>query len=221
MPEHHGLFESQRRSSWFHLFGQSALHEETWSDQQDEPELPYELFTSPMAFVSCDLQHFKVFPAPGRRLTEQYFIPDIGLRRKAQMPSPQPVRMRRDENLVASAADLADLFAKINNLAFAPEEDQYGLVRPSQHAFKWCFSLLAEIVQRSGTMRAPSDVAADRNADIRISWRLGGRLAELVCPSDQAEDPYIYHSSEQEFAIAERVTAEQLSGWIRWATEDA
>lgn len=220
MPEHRGIFEAQRRSPFSQLFGQWTMREAIMAGQQDEPDLQYELLTSPMSFWGDDLQHSKVvFPAPGRRLTEQYFIAgQIAHQCEAQLPPTLLLRVKRDENLIASAVDLADLFSKINQLAFAPDEDLYGLVRPSQHAFKWCFSLLAGVVQRTGTIHTPSDVSADRNADIRISWRVGARFAELVCPSDEIEDPYIYHSSEKEFDVAEKVTAEQLSHWIRWAT---
>lgn len=118
--------------------------------------------------------------------------------------------------LVGSPVELAELLHKINDLAFEEEEDQFGPIRPTFHAFKHCMKLILEIAA-DGKLFRPSDITTDHNGDIRISWTKGNREAELVCPSD--DRPYIYYSNEQAYGTDEDLTADKISERVRWALE--
>jgi hypothetical protein len=121
-----------------------------------------------------------------------------------------------EESSVATATELAEVLAEINNLAFQVEEDEYGLVRPSYHAFKHCLRLVLTLAQR-GVLAKPSSISTDPNGAIRIVWTSDDREAELVCPSEEGEAPYIYSSSSEKYEIEGDSGPEALMRKIRWA----
>jgi hypothetical protein len=166
----------------------------------------------------------RIIPAPGQRLDEYYFV----VLWKLDQSSLEPMRLaageaealQSGERLVGSASEMADLLWRINELSFAPEQDEYGPIRPSYHASKYCVKLLADFVRRHGTIRMPSDISCDRNADIRIAWTRDAKEIELVCPSPEGELPYVYHSSPEGYGTDEEIGIDRLSHWLQWVFSD-
>jgi len=120
------------------------------------------------------------------------------------------------ESSVTTAAELAEIVTDINSLAFQVEADDYGLVRPSYHAFKHCLKWILMLAQRGGLIK-PSSITTDPNGAIRIVWESDDREAELVCPSEEDEMPYIYSSSSDEYKTDGDFGPEALMRKIRWA----
>ena len=123
-----------------------------------------------------------------------------------------------DDSLIASVDELGEVLSTVNDLAFQMEEDEYGLVRPSYHAHRHCMRILLAMAQ-SGEFIKPSDIGTDRNGAIRIAWTHEGREAELVCPSEEAELPYVYYSSEDSYGTDTEITPVGLISRIRWAKD--
>ena len=124
--------------------------------------------------------------------------------------------VRTDEALIGSVSELGDVLSTVNDLAFQVEEDEFGLVRPSYHAHRQCLRVLLALAQKSEFIK-PSEIGTDRNGDIRISWAGEGREIELVCPSEEAESPYIYFSSAETYGTETDISADGLLSKIRWA----
>jgi hypothetical protein len=123
-----------------------------------------------------------------------------------------------DDTLIASVDELGEVLSTVNDLAFQVEEDEYGLVRPSYHAHRYCMRILLAMAQSSEFIK-PSDIGTDRNGAIRIAWTREGREAELVCPSEDAELPYVYYSSKDSYGTDTEITPEVLISRIRWAKD--
>jgi hypothetical protein len=124
----------------------------------------------------------------------------------------------RDDSLIASVDELGEILSTVNDLAFQIEEDEYGLVRPSYHAHRHCMRILLAMARSSEFIR-PSDIGTDRNGAIRIAWIHEGREAELVCPSESVELPYVYYSSKDSYGTDTEITPAGLISRIRWAKD--
>jgi hypothetical protein len=125
-------------------------------------------------------------------------------------------RTATEEALVGSPSELATILAKINDLAFEDEQDQFGPIRPTYDALKNCLRWILELAA-GGRLLQPSDITTDHNGDIRISWTKGNREAELVSPSDGQS--YLYFSSKETYGTDAELTADKISEGMRWALE--
>ena len=125
-------------------------------------------------------------------------------------------RTATEEALVGSPSELAGILAKINDLAFEDEQDQFGPIRPTYDALKNCLRLILELAAE-GRLLHPSDITTDHNGDIRISWAKGDREAELVSPSDG--QPYLFFSSKEAYGTDADLTTDKISERVRWSLE--
>ena len=162
--------------------------------------------------------HHGSFAVGAGFMMEASFYPEIQLVERqvtwwAQL-SKQLASPDLDEDSIASVSGLADVLSEITNLTFEVEQDEYGLVRPSYHAYKHCMKLILGLA-RKGEFTRPSDISTDPNGAIRVTWTHEGREAELVCPSDEDESPYIYHSFLDEYGN-EEASPEALLSRIGW-----
>jgi len=120
------------------------------------------------------------------------------------------------ESWIGTAGELADVLSDINALAFQIEQDEHGLVRPSYHALKHCVQLIL-ILARKGELVKPSDISTDGNGAIRVSWASEDREAELVCPSEETQTPYMYYSSSDSYGTETDLRPEALLRRIHWS----
>ena len=125
-------------------------------------------------------------------------------------------RRATEEALVGSPSELAAVLAKINDLAFEDEQDQFGPLRPTYDALKNCLRLILQLAAE-GRLLHPSDITTDHNGDIRISWAKGDREAELVSPSEG--QPYLFFSSKEAYGTDADLTTDKISERIRWSLE--
>jgi hypothetical protein len=124
----------------------------------------------------------------------------------------------RDDVLVATAPELAEVLNDINNLAFQDESDEFGLLRPSLQAFRECLKSILSLARELELLR-PSEITTDRNGDIRITWAAEDREAELVFPSDENSPPYLYHSSSTSYDTELNINPRSIGKLIRWALD--
>jgi hypothetical protein len=117
---------------------------------------------------------------------------------------------------VSTAPQLASVLAEINDLAFQAVGDDFGLLRPSFRALTACMKAILDLA-RDGELIRPSDISTDRNGDIRISWAADDRETELVFPSDDQHEPYIYYSSASSFGTEKEINPPSISKRVYWA----
>jgi hypothetical protein len=120
-----------------------------------------------------------------------------------------------DDPFIASAADLAEVLMEINTLAFQEEKDDFGLLRPSLAALRECLKTVLTLA-REGELQRPSEISTDRNGDIRISWAAEARVAELVFPSDENSQPYLYYSSPTSYGTENDLNHRAIGKKLRW-----
>lgn len=117
---------------------------------------------------------------------------------------------------VATAEELSGILTEINDFAFDVEQDEFGAVRPSYHAQKHCIRMVLALAKHGRLLR-PSDISTDHNGAIRISWTSEGREAELICPSEEEQQPYLYFSTSDNFGTETDLTTAKIARRIRWA----
>jgi len=117
---------------------------------------------------------------------------------------------------ISTAPELAQVLTEINDLAFQVEGDDFGLLRPSFRALTACMKTILDLA-RVGELLFPSDISTDRNGDIRISWAADDRETELVFPSDDKHEPYIYYSSPTLYDTVTEISQPSISKWVYWA----
>lgn len=117
---------------------------------------------------------------------------------------------------VLTAPELAEVLAEINGLAFQGEMDEFGLLRPSYRALTACMKTILALAHDGGLLR-PSDISSDRNGDIRVAWAADDRETELVFPSDEGGEPYLYYSSPTSYGTETDLSPQSVSKRIHWA----
>ena len=97
------------------------------------------------------------------------------------------------------------------------ETDDYGILRPTQLAFKSAMRFVVEAYERLGDRFPKASTDADRG--IRLTW---SRLApdcevRLVCPATGDQASYLYHELQDDYAVEREVTVLNLVQWLNQA----
>jgi len=102
---------------------------------------------------------------------------------------------------IATLKDLADLLE-------LEEEDDYGLLKPSQYAFKTAMDWLLDAYVMMGETFPRESTCTDPVGRITVDWtrRDPKRKVRLFCPSTAEQPVDIYHASDANSAV-EDVTA--------------
>jgi hypothetical protein len=99
------------------------------------------------------------------------------------------------------------------------EEDDYGVLRPTDYAFKMAINLLVEAYEMMGD-RFPKIAhnSTDELGGIRIGWARenSARELSLFCPSTPDKQAYIYHQINDDSAVEYEVSASNLVSWLEW-----
>lgn len=98
-----------------------------------------------------------------------------------------------------------------------PEEDDYGRLRPTQHAFDQSVHLLVDAAIEANPDRViPAGcVSTDSEGGVRIEWVRPTASVHLVVPAVAECVAYIYHEVGNDYAT-EDATPERLAYWLRW-----
>jgi hypothetical protein len=99
-----------------------------------------------------------------------------------------------------------------------PEEDDYGTLRPTDHAFKRAIELLLNAYESLGERFPRGFASTDEEGGIRINWRERQKDCRLClfCPANPEGKAYIYHQSGEEYASEESISEDILMGWLEW-----
>ena len=148
----------------------------------------------------------------------------------SKQPSPVPsIKTAEDKATVpvsqtwlklvsADIKHLSEILAQLVELRRGPERDEYGVLRPTMHAFERAFSLLIDAAidaaMHGGTVPYGS-ASTDSEGGIRIEWVSSSCSVHLVIPAKPEVRGYLYHEIGEEFGTTDSVTSDRLASWLR------
>ena len=143
---------------------------------------------------------------------ELHVIADQVLRWRQRLKEPAESHLDRLERF----RYYATILARLDELLSAPEEDEFGLARPSHSGIEWARKITFQMANM-GILAAPDDVSTDRDGCSRIAWTKEGRFLELVAPCEPSDPPYLYYSAgEEHYGIENDLSPVRVLEQMRW-----
>jgi hypothetical protein len=120
-----------------------------------------------------------------------------------------------------SSSDLAVTLKRLIALLEEDEIDDYGILQPSQSAFKLAMRFTIEAYESLGESFPRASVSTDENGGIRLTWsKLEPECAvRLIYPADNSQEVYLYHELGNTYAVEKNVTPSTLVQWLRWLNQ--
>lgn len=116
-----------------------------------------------------------------------------------------------------SSSDITVTLKRLIDLLEEDESDEYGILQPSQSAFKLAMRLIIEAYEAMGDSFPRASASTDEQGGIRLTWSKLESECEvrLVCPAN-AEQPYLYHELGDIYTVERDITASILVQWLEW-----
>jgi hypothetical protein len=97
------------------------------------------------------------------------------------------------------------------------QEDEYGILRPTEYAFKTAMKLTVETYDILGD-NFPKPSTGTHEGSVRLAWQnvKADRRVRLFCPHNADEKAYIYHQKSEEYGSEDITSAETLAHWLEW-----
>ena len=101
------------------------------------------------------------------------------------------------------------------------ETDDYGILQPSQSAFKSAMRLVVEAYEIMGDSFPRASASTDEQGGIRLTWSKLEPDCEvrLICPADANQSLYLYHELGENYAVENSVTTSILVQWLEWLNQ--
>ena len=131
--------------------------------------------------------------------------------------TPDAIPPERLQLADAGIRHLSPIVGQLVELWQEPEEDEYGRLRPTRHAFDRSVDLLvdAAIEANHRQRRIPAGcVSTDSEGGVRIEWIRPTGSVHLVVPAARDPVAYVYHQVDNDYAT-EDATPERLAYWLR------
>ncbi|MEG3966382.1 hypothetical protein QUA00_01820 [Microcoleus sp. T2B6] len=98
------------------------------------------------------------------------------------------------------------------------EEDEYGILRPTEYAFRTAMKLIVEAYDILGDSFPKASTATDELGSIRLAWQKvnADRRVRLFCPHNADDKAYIYHQNSEEYGSEDITSAATLAHWLEW-----
>ena len=117
----------------------------------------------------------------------------------------------------ANIRHLSQIIGQLVELLQEPETDEYGVLRPTRHAFDKACHLLtdAAIVSALAGRQIPRGCAStDSAGGLRMEWVREKSSVHLIVPATADRDGYIYHEIDHDYGTVS-ATPEALARWLR------
>lgn len=126
--------------------------------------------------------------------------------------------IQTETNSQGSASNFTTTLKRILELLDLEAEDDYGILKPTDYAFKMAMNLVVEAYEIMGNSFPLGSESTDEKGGIRIAWQKRNRdcNVRLFCPSSAGEKAYIYHNKGDESAVEYDVSASNLFQWLEW-----
>ncbi|MEM8845330.1 MAG: hypothetical protein AAGB35_09855 [Pseudomonadota bacterium] len=120
-----------------------------------------------------------------------------------------------------SSSDITVTLKRLVALLEEDETDEYGILQPSQSAFKLAMGMVVDVYEAMGDSFPRASVSTDEQGSIRLTWSKQSPECEvrLVCPASAEEQLYLYHEMGDNYAVERDVTASILVQWLEWLTK--
>ncbi len=96
------------------------------------------------------------------------------------------------------------------------EADEYGILQPSQVAFKLAMRFVVEAYDAMGDDFPKASASTDEEGSIRLTWSKPESDCEvrLICPAQIDKAAYLYHELGSISAVEREVS--NLNQWLEW-----
>jgi hypothetical protein len=130
-----------------------------------------------------------------------------------------------------SSSDIAVTLKRLVALLEEVETDEYGILQPSQSAFKLAMRLVVDAYEAMGDRFPKASVSTSSEGSIRLTWSKRSlecvdalyadsrREVRLVCPASSEQQAYLYHELGDNYAVEQDVTASVLVQWLEWLNQ--
>jgi hypothetical protein len=120
-----------------------------------------------------------------------------------------------------ASSPIAVTLKRLVALLEADETDEYGILQPSQTAFKLAMQFVVEAYDAMGDRFPQASVATDEQGSIRLTWSKLEPECEvrLVCPAQTNQPAYFYHELGSDYAVERQVTTALLGQWLEWLNQ--
>ena len=108
----------------------------------------------------------------------------------------------------------AVVLARLRELLRQEDSDEFGVLKPTDHAFDLATRLVQEASALSSVPKG--SVSTDSQGGVRITWFRADREVELVCPASPDSSPYIYHEAGSEYDLGEGASGRALARLLSW-----
>jgi hypothetical protein len=97
-------------------------------------------------------------------------------------------------------------------------EDEYGILRPTEYAFRTAMKLVVEAYDSMGNSFPKCSIGTDDQGSIRLAWQNinADRRVRLFCPHNPDRKAYIYHQKSEEYGSEDITSAVILVHWLEW-----
>ncbi len=115
-----------------------------------------------------------------------------------------------------SSSDITVTLKRLVALLEEDETDDYGILQPSQFAFKLAMRLIVDAYEEMGDRFPKASASTDEEGSIRLTWSKRSPECEvrLICPADAKKQAYLYHELGDTYAVEKDVTASVLVHWL-------
>jgi hypothetical protein len=111
---------------------------------------------------------------------------------------------------------------RILELLEGENEDDYGIIKPTDYAFKTVLNLVSEAYNLMGSCFPRASASTDDEGGISLDWtslETEGEVS-LFCPFSPDKKAYIYHETSDEYAVDYDVCAANLAHWLQWLNNE-
>ena len=97
------------------------------------------------------------------------------------------------------------------------EEDEYGILRPTEYAFRTAMKLVVEAYDSMGNSFPKCSTGTDDQGSITLDWTSlePERTVRLFCPFNAEKPVDIYHHAKNENAV-EDIVSSTVVYWLQW-----
>lgn len=102
-----------------------------------------------------------------------------------------------------SESNFTTTLKRILELLDLEEEDDYGILKPTEHAFKTAMQLVVDAYEIMGNSFPSGSESTDEEGSIFINWISKDRKRSVIlfCPCSPEKQAYVYHDASDEHAV--------------------
>jgi len=100
-------------------------------------------------------------------------------------------------------------------------EDDYGILQPTDYAFKTVMNLVLETYEIMSNSFPKAWVFTDEFGGITLEWSNRDKdcAIHLFCPANYDKKAHIYHQKDNDYAVDYEVSSSRLIHWLQWFNE--